>query len=77
MKVLSFFILFLFPYILFAQFNVNGKLESNNTPVANCSVRLIQTDKVVKTSISDENGFFEFQNIPEGKYRLEVVSIFL
>lgn len=76
MKSFIFLISFIIPVFCFAQFNVSGKLVSNRTSVANCSVRLIQTDKVVKTSISDENGFFEFQNIPEGKYRLEVVSIF-
>ena len=49
---------------------------SNRTSVANCPVKLLQSDKVVKTSISNEDGSFEFQNVSEGKYILEVVSIF-
>ena len=76
MKSFIFLISFIIPVFCFAQFNVSGKLMSNRTSVANCPVKLLQSDRVVKTSISNENGSFEFQNVSEGKYRLEVVSIF-
>lgn len=76
MKSFIFLISFIIPVFCFAQFNVSGKLMSNRTSVANCPVKLLQSDKVVKTSISNEDGSFEFQNVSEGKYILEVVSIF-
>lgn len=76
MKVITLFTLFLLPFFAFAQFNVNGKLTSDAIPVSNCPIKLVQSDKVIKSAVSDESGKFEFQNVPEGEYILEVISIF-
>lgn len=76
MKSIIFVTAFLLPMVCLAQFNISGKLQSNQTLVENCSVKLTQSDKVIKASVSDENGNFEFQNIPEGNYRLEIISVF-
>ena len=77
MKHISFIFLFITSLCCYGQFNINGILiNSNDIPIANCSVKLIQLDKVIKSSVSKEDGTFDFQNISEGTYLIEINSFF-
>jgi len=63
--------LFLLPFAVFAQIGgtIRGtvKSEINDEPIANVSVQLTQLRRNVET---DENGAFEFTNIPAGRYTI-------
>lgn len=76
MKTIYFIIVFFIPFFGFTQFSVSGKLVNNTVPVSNCPIKLTKSGEVVKVSISDENGIFVFQDISQGEYVIEIVSIF-
>lgn len=44
-------------------------------PLANIKLQLIENDSVVLHGISDQNGFFEFNNLVFGHYRLYISSM--
>lgn len=67
---------------VFAQQPITGKISGQVTNSANASVEfatmmLVQAgdsattpEKLIKGAISDENGFYAFENIPQGRYRV-------
>lgn len=58
------------PMLAVAQFNISGKVTESNTKVlAGATVRL--KGKAVTTT-SNQNGIFEFKNLPKGNYTLTV-----
>ncbi|MDX5337921.1 MAG: TonB-dependent receptor [Cyclobacteriaceae bacterium] len=61
--------LFLFPAHLFAQGILRGKIFNpvNNEPIPFANVLVLNTEY---GGISDENGFYEIQNIPPGLYNI-------
>lgn len=71
-----FYFIFFIPLFCFGQYNINGRLVSNNNPIANCPLKLIQSDKVINYTLSKEDGSFEFQNVLEGTYTIEINSFF-
>ncbi|MDO5607522.1 MAG: TonB-dependent receptor [Capnocytophaga sp.] len=77
MKISSFFAILFVPFFCWGQFSVNGTLVNHdNIPVANCPIKLLQADNVMKTAISADNGAFAFQEIPQGTYTIEIISVF-
>lgn len=61
-----------FSAAIFAQTSskISGKVSYNNTtPLHDASVQIIQLKQTVRT---DENGFYEFTNIPPGRYTILV-----
>lgn len=72
-KVLLIIFLFNLALSLFAA-TLKGRVVSNNTgrPIADANVVL---QRLNKHQVTDSNGFFEFTNIPEGKYTIDIVSI--
>lgn len=70
---LTILMLFIYNMAISAQTKVSGKIidhESKN-PIEYVNVALLQADTVFRNgTITDENGFFEFQNIAPGEYNL-------
>ncbi|MBN9299465.1 MAG: TonB-dependent receptor [Filimonas sp.] len=71
----TFFLCVLFSTVLYAQGEINKGVISgqiitaDNAPAEGVVVKLNGSDK---TTISSENGFYIFKNLPEGKYTVEV-----
>ena len=62
-------------FILLGQTNsVQGKIQNNeNQPVIGAHVALEQLwGEAVKSTITDEDGFFELEKIPTGGYKLKI-----
>ena len=69
-KLLFSFALF-FGYFAFGQFKINGQvLDENNRPIQGCHIHLGN-----KNTISDNNGFYEFNSISKGKIKMYVSSL--
>ncbi|MFC4738535.1 TonB-dependent receptor domain-containing protein [Flavobacterium ponti] len=64
----KYFILLLFTIFSFSQNSITGKVISNNESLAFATVYLIELSKGVTTQ---ENGQYNFENIPNGKYTLQ------
>lgn len=74
---ISFFLLFLFAY-QYTNATIKGKvLDSKNKPVMGVNILLLDSTatKILKTGISDENGFFEIMIAESGVYLLKTSSI--
>jgi len=69
------FLLFLFVNLsVFAQFSVSGKVISQETqaPIAYAEVYILDLGK---SKVSDENGNFDFSDIPTGTYEFAVFNL--
>lgn len=55
-----------------AQFNLNGSVSTNNSPIPDAIIKL---EPVHLEQRSDSNGTFEFKNLKKGKYTLTVFFI--
>jgi outer membrane receptor for ferrienterochelin and colicins len=64
----KYFTLLLFTIFSFSQNSITGKVISNNESLAFATVYLIELSKGVTTQ---ENGQYNFENIPNGKYTLQ------
>ena len=52
---------------------LSGKItNARSSPVASSSIHLLNTNLA---TVSDDQGRFEFQNVPAGKYILQVSSV--
>lgn len=76
MKINITLVLFLFGCMLtFAQHSITGKITDENNesiPFANVILHQKGSEKIPKGAVSNENGYFKFENISEGKYQLEI-----
>jgi|GEM_PF-6068576 len=75
---------FVFIFLVFssfsnAQYQISGQLKDISDKVVVGSVVKLKNheDIIIKSTISDENGNFTFENIPKGKYNIEIISVFL
>ncbi len=60
-----------FGYFAFGQFKINGQiLDENNRPIQGCHIHLGN-----KNTISDNNGFYEFNSISKGKIKMYISSL--
>ncbi len=72
-KNLLFIFLIMFCHTLFGQTSIKGYiLDFNNTPIEGTNILLKPTNK---TTSSNTNGEFMFQNVPEGEYTLTISSL--
>ena len=64
--------------LAFAQehFNISGILKCDTALVKSTVVKLYQDSVMVAGVVSNEQGYFVLENIPQGKYQIEVVSYF-
>ena len=63
---LLFLFLLLIPSFILAQTgNIQGKVTYQNQPLPGVNILIEGT---AKGSVSDDNGFFRIENIPEGTY---------
>lgn len=77
LKYVFLFFVLLFSFICKAQYHITGQLKDNNEEiVANCAIKLKKQDIIVKSTLSDDSGNFTIENIQEGQYIIEIVSIF-
>ena len=72
MKICFYVVLFLYTSITFAQNKtISGTITAENTFVKSVIVTLNND----KTTTSNENGFYQFTDLPEGNYEIEVSGI--
>ena len=73
----SFFLLCCFvPFCCWGQFKVEGVLkDKSNAPIAYCTVKLLQEEKVVEATLSKQDGSFSLQ-AAAGTYTFTVSSVF-
>ena len=72
MKNIFFLALFLFgcQYAIWAQHSISGKIsEENGDPVMGSEIYIEQLH--IGTT-SDENGFYQLQNVPKGTHKLTI-----
>ena len=50
-----------------------GQVRFGELPVPGASVRAMQGDKTVRTTVTDWNGNYSFPDLPEGTWTFEVV----
>lgn len=56
---------------------VSGTILYNSIPIANATIRLSNSQRRYEmTLFSDENGYFEFQSVPNGEYELLYTKTF-
>jgi hypothetical protein len=53
-----------------AEFNISGVVTYNDQPIAGVELSLEQENEVFQISMSNNDGKFEFHNIPSGNYKL-------
>ena len=65
--------MFLATQLVMAQYKLSGKITDFDTqePVKNASVYLVD---LKKSTVSDQNGNYAFQNLKSGKYFVEITS---
>ncbi|MEM7538241.1 MAG: carboxypeptidase regulatory-like domain-containing protein [Chloroflexota bacterium] len=51
---------------------INGYVIQNNEPVAGAEVTLTSAESILESSTTDEQGFFDFDEIEEGTWQLRV-----
>lgn len=77
MKYILFIFFLFFTFICNAQYRITGQLKDNNNEIVfNCAIKLKKQDIIIKSVLSDENGKFTIENLQEGQYSLEIVSIY-
>lgn len=65
-------------YKINAQFKIIGSIkDTTSAPASYCALALVKStdSSIVKGSITNENGQYEFDNIKAGKYLIKVISI--
>lgn len=72
-KIYFFVAIFLATQLVMAQYKLSGKITDFDTqePVKNASVYLVD---LKKSTVSDQNGNYAFQNLKSGKYFVEITS---
>ena len=72
-KIYFFVAMFLATQLVMAQYKLSGKITDFDTqePVKNASVYLVD---LKKSTVSDQNGNYAFQNLKSGKYFVEITS---
>jgi iron complex outermembrane recepter protein len=72
--MLRYLIFLFFVLIAFAGFgqSLSGKITSNADPVPGATIHLLNTNRGAAT---DTSGNFEIQNVPQGKYRVQISAI--
>lgn len=55
---------------------VSGTVFYNSEPITNATVRLSNINRYETTLITNEDGYFEFQNVPNGEYELRYTKTF-
>jgi len=71
------FVFLCFSFFSIAQHKIMGNLkDQNNQPVYGCAIKLNQKNVLVKSTLSDENGKFSIENVENGQYMIEIVSVF-
>lgn len=72
-KIYFFVAMFLATQLVMAQNKLSGKITDFDTqePVKNASVYLVD---LKKSTVSDQNGNYSFQNLKSGKYLVEITS---
>ena len=73
-KKIYFFVAMLFAtQLVMAQYKLSGKITDFDTqePVKNASVYLVD---LKKSTVSDQNGNYAFQNLKSGKYFVEITG---
>ena len=72
-KIYFFVAMFLATQLVMAQYKLSGKITDFDTqePVKNASVYLVD---LKKSTVSDQNGNYAFQNLKSGKYFIEITS---
>ncbi|MDP5044204.1 MAG: TonB-dependent receptor plug domain-containing protein, partial [Leeuwenhoekiella sp.] len=74
MKQKLIFLLFLFPVLAAAQYDISGVVkDANGYLVANTSIQLNHT-KYGQRVVSNEAGIYVLKNLPSGTYTLEITS---
>ena len=65
--------MFLATQLVMAQYKLSGRITDFDTqePVKNASVYLVD---LKKSTVSDQNGNYAFQNLKSGKYFVEITS---
>ncbi len=53
------------------EYTINGYIKKNGLPVANATVILHSEER---TTVTDANGYYEFENVPRGEHELLVVT---
>ena len=71
-----FFIFILFPSIVFSQYKISGNIKAFyfDTTIDSCYIRLIgiSPNTISDSTYSNNNGDYEFNNVPIGVYNLNV-----
>ena len=72
-KIYFFVAMFLATQLVMAQYKLSGKITDFDTqePVKNASVYLVD---LKKSTVSDQNGNYAFQNLKSGKYFVEITN---
>lgn len=72
-KIYFFVAMFLAIQLVMAQYKLSGKITDFDTqePVKNASVYLVD---LKKSTVSDQNGNYSFQNLKSGKYFVEITG---
>lgn len=72
-KIYFFVAMFLATQLVMAQYKLSGKITDLDTqePVKNASVYLVD---LKKSTVSDQNGNYSFQNLKSGKYFVEITG---
>ena len=72
-KIYFFVAMFLATQLVMAQYKLSGKITDFDTqePVKNASVYLVD---LKKSTVSDQNGNYAFQNLKSGKYFVEITG---
>ena len=72
-KIYFFVAMFLAAQLVMAQYKLSGKITDFDTqePVKNASVYLVD---LKKSTVSDQNGNYAFQNLKSGKYFVEITG---
>ena len=72
-KIYFFVAMFLATQLVMAQYKLSGKITDFDTqePVKNASVYLVD---LKKSTVSDQNGNYTFQNLKSGKYFVEITG---
>ena len=72
-KIYFFVAMFLATHLIMAQYKLSGKITDFDTqePVKNASVYLVD---LKKSTVSDQNGNYAFQNLKSGKYFVEITG---